>query len=110
MNALIITTGTPHIALFTPDASLCEPLKMSVCGTFFSNEAANGLQLAVDGYMGAFLDAAIGGDVCTPELEGYSVVVSTTDVPALLPVRSPSIDLTRSFACSLAAVSKPNCT
>lgn len=114
INNVVDSYGVGMTSRFAPDASRCEPLQMSVCGTFASATAAKSLQDEFQKQLPLFLEAAAagGGGVCSPELSYYTVSVSTsgaTDQGASPPA-GPCIDVSSTASCFLPPTPDVNCT
>ncbi len=72
INGLTSGLGILMVQAFSPYH--CSSTSVSVCGTFLSTSEAAKLSQNVDLDVAAkgWLEAALGGDVCKPELEGYT--------------------------------------
>ncbi|GLC50677.1 hypothetical protein PLESTB_000406900 [Pleodorina starrii] len=90
------------VSYFAPNASKCSGLAVAVCGTFFSSVDAQAFTATAEELLPFWIEVAAGGSVCSPELEGYNVVV-TTDQNTCMPLAS-------SVSCSLPFTPFPNCT
>ncbi|GIL76538.1 hypothetical protein Vretifemale_6203, partial [Volvox reticuliferus] len=102
INTALINSNIPMVSYFTPNASLCSDLEVTVCGTFFSSVDADSFQDTAEQLLSFWISEAAGGNVCQPELEGYTVIVTTGD-DSCLPISG-------SVSCSLPITPFPNCT
>ncbi|GIL76540.1 hypothetical protein Vretifemale_6203, partial [Volvox reticuliferus] len=102
LNVAIYRDGVRMTSFFSLDPSRCGDLEVSVCGTFFSAADAQGFQTSAEQLMPILLASAAGGSVCRPELEGYTVTV-TTEVDSCLP-------LSGSVSCNLPITPFPGST
>ncbi len=90
------------VSYFTPNETLCSPLEVSVCGTFLSFFDAQRFQSTAESLLPYWLAISAGGSVCRPELEDYTVTVTTQD--------SECLPLASSASCYLPFEPFPNCT
>ncbi|EFJ40088.1 extracellular matrix glycoprotein pherophorin-V16 [Volvox carteri f. nagariensis] len=110
INGLIMESNTPHVSLFTPNASLCQPFQMSVCGTFASADAAKSLEEAVLELGPLFLLESARGRPCHPVLEGYGLTITTLDSPGVDPAAPLCMDVSVAQGCFVPPSPPVNCT
>ncbi|GLI63348.1 hypothetical protein VaNZ11_006274 [Volvox africanus] len=72
----IYSNGVVYDFRFHPDPSLCEPTKVSICGTASSIPEIEVLQEAINDYAPVFYDAVTGGEICHPKYENYGVSIT----------------------------------
>ncbi|GIL56727.1 hypothetical protein Vafri_12042 [Volvox africanus] len=105
MNAALSASNiTPVFMPFAPNSTTCSDDTVRTCGVFNGLEVSTleSLFREVSGLMSYFIDVAAGGNVCNPQLEGYSVEITTED--------NPCLDVSQSASCYLPPTPFPNCT
>ncbi|EFJ49350.1 extracellular matrix glycoprotein pherophorin-DZ2 [Volvox carteri f. nagariensis] len=103
INGALYQNGVDMLSYFAPVAALCSDLEVRVCGTFALSADAQAFKATADGLMPYLIQqAAGGGSVCKPELEGYTVEITTEG--------STCLDLSSSLACSLSPTPFPGST
>ncbi|EFJ49348.1 extracellular matrix glycoprotein pherophorin-V12 [Volvox carteri f. nagariensis] len=79
LNAAIAATGMTMFSEFEPDWARCSELEVGTCGTFNSPETAQVLVNVTQDLMPGWIAEAAGGDLCSTELDGYKITVTTND-------------------------------
>ncbi|EFJ49351.1 extracellular matrix glycoprotein pherophorin-V14 [Volvox carteri f. nagariensis] len=102
INASIVSNNIPMQSYFAPNASLCSPLEIRVCGTFVDANGANQLKAAVELQTQFWIKFVAGGEVCRAELDRYAIQISTEAGSCL-----PLIDVE---SCNLDFKPFPNCS
>ncbi|GIL78156.1 hypothetical protein Vretifemale_7584, partial [Volvox reticuliferus] len=105
LNTLTDDDGVEHQLAFTPDDTLCEPLKLSICADVSSSETMGLLQKALNALAPIFQSSVADGDLCHPKFDNYGLIVTvdscddSLDQPpnlakACSPLESPGINCT----------------
>ncbi|GIL56731.1 hypothetical protein Vafri_12042 [Volvox africanus] len=105
MNAALSASNiTPVFMPFAPNSTTCSDDTVRTCGVFNGLEvsALESLFTAVSDLMSYFIEVASSGNVCNPQLERYTVEITTED--------NPCLDVSQSASCYLPSTPFPNCT
>ncbi|GIM08220.1 hypothetical protein Vretimale_12305, partial [Volvox reticuliferus] len=105
MNAALNASNiSPIFAPFAPNSTTCLDDQVLTCGNFNAEDVGKMESLfnEVSGLLSYFIGVASSGNICNPNLDGYTVLITTDG--------NSCLDVSQSASCLLPPGPFPNCT